>query len=84
VTVCGTFQFAAVKVRLFVERRPSATLLLASGIATAAVGWLVSDTSKVAVPPASVVTSPAVGVTVIPATSSSVLVTGTSFGLRPL
>ena len=80
VTVWATFQFAAVNVRLAAETVPSAVLLLATGIATSAVGWLVSTAVNVAVPPASVVTSPAVGVTVMPATSLSVLLADTSAG----
>ncbi|MFB8796774.1 MAG: hypothetical protein U7126_21735 [Microcoleus sp.] len=39
-------------------------------------------TVNVAVPPASVVVNPVVGLTVIPAVSLSVLVTATSAGLR--
>ena len=39
---------------------------------------------KVAVPPASVVVDPDVGVTVMPAVSLSVLVTVTSLALTPL
>ena len=39
---------------------------------------------KVAVPPASVVTSPEVGATVIPAASLSVFVAATSAAFRPL
>ena len=42
---------------------------------TFAVGWLVSTTVNVAVPPASVVTRPVVGVTVMPAVSLSMFVT---------
>src|SRR5262245_24617395 len=49
-----------------------------------AVGWAVSATVKVAVPPASVVVSAEVGVTVKPDASSSVVVTDTSLGLIPL
>ena len=44
-------------------------------IVTSAVGCASSTTVNVAVPPASVVTRPLVGVTVIPAVSLSVLVT---------
>ena len=40
-------------------------------IVTSAVGWVLSTTVNVAVPPASVVVSPAVGVTVMPAASLS-------------
>ncbi len=45
---------------------------------TSAVGWASRTTVNVAVPPASVVVSPLVGVTVIPETSLSVFVTLTS------
>ena len=63
---------------------PSVRSLLETPTVTLAVGWLVSTTVKVAWPPASVVTRPEVGVTVMPAASSSVLVTETSGGLMPL
>ena len=81
VTVCGRFQFAAVNLRLEAETVPSVGVLEATGRVTSAVGWLPSFTVKVAVPPASVVTRPAVGVTWIPATSLSVFVTDTFAGL---
>src|ERR1051325_9344184 len=81
VTVWATFQLAVLNVRLAVETVPSAGLLLATGIATLAVGWLLRRTVKLAVPPASVVTRPVVGVTVMPAASLSVFVTDTSAGL---
>ncbi len=84
VTVWATFQFTAVNVRLGVETVPSAGLLLATGITTFAVGWLSRRTVNVAVPPPSVVTSPAVGATEIPAVSSSRFVTPTSAAFRPL
>ena len=51
---------------------------------TSAVGCVFSTTVKVAVPPASVVVRPDVGVTVMPAVSLSVLVTATSAALAPL
>ena len=38
VTVCGTFQFAAVNVRLETEAAPSASLFEATGMTTSAVG----------------------------------------------
>jgi hypothetical protein len=53
-------------------------------IVTLAVGCVLSFTVKVAVTPASVVTSPEVGVIVIPATSLSMLVIATSAGFRSL
>src|SRR2546429_4741933 len=82
-SVWGVFQLPAVKVRLEAETVPSAVLLLLSGIVTLAVGWLVRTTVNVAAPPASVVTRPDEGLTVIPAVSLSVLLTGTSAGFVP-
>src|SRR5437867_1673396 len=84
VTVCGTFQLAAVNVRPAAETAPSAALLDATGITTSAVGWLFNTTVKLAAPPASVVARPAVGVTVMAAASLSALVTATSGGLTPV
>ena len=84
VTVWATFQLAAVNVRFAADTAPSALLLLETGMTTSASGWLSRCTAKVAVPPASVVTRPAVGVTVMPATSSSVFFADTSAGLSPL
>ena len=63
---------------------PSAAFELVRPIVTFAVGCDVSTTVNVAVPPASVVVRPDVGVTVMPAASLSVLVTLTSLALRPL
>ena len=83
VTVWATFQFAAVNVRLAGETVPSAALLLESAIVTSAVGCAFITTVKLALPPASVVVSPATGVTEIPATSSSVLLSETSAASRP-
>ena len=82
-TLCAMFQSAAVNVRLAGETVPSAVLLLDTGIITSAVGWLVSRTVKLAVPPPSVVTRPAVGVTVMPAASLSVFEAETSAASRP-
>ena len=65
VTVCATFQFAVVKVTL-AGTVPSVGSLELSPIVTSAVGCDVSTTVKVAVPPASVVVSPEIGVTVTP------------------
>jgi hypothetical protein len=62
---------------------PSPASLLATGIVTSVVGSLVSTTSNDAVAPASLVVRPAVGVTVMPAASSSVLITATSAGSMP-
>jgi len=66
VTCCATFQFAVVKVRLAGETVPSVRSLEANPIVTLAVGSFVRTTSKDAVPPASVVVRPEVGVTRIP------------------
>jgi len=84
VTVCAVFQFEGVKTRFVNETVPSAVLLLLIGIVTFAVGLLVSTTVKVAVPPASVVVRPDVGLMVMPAVSSSTLVTETSAAFLPL
>ena len=84
VTVCGVFQFAGVNVRLAGLTAPSVTSLVLRPMVTSAVGWVVSTTVNVAVPPASVVVRPDVGVTVMPAASLSVLVTATSAALIPL
>ena len=84
VTVCGVAQFALVKTRLAALTAPSAGLLELSAIVTFAVGCEFNTTVNVAVPPASVVVRPAVGVTVIPATSLSVFVTRTSAASRVL
>ncbi|MFB8796776.1 MAG: hypothetical protein U7126_21725 [Microcoleus sp.] len=67
---------------LFLSTIPSVVLLLVNGMVTSAVGCVFSLTVNVAVPPASVVVNPVVGLTVIPAVSLSVLVTATSAGLR--
>src|SRR6185503_4381677 len=80
VTVCGSFQSAAVNVRFEPESVPSAVLLEATGITTSAVGSLLSTTLKLAVPPASVVARPETGMTSMPAASSSALLTATSAG----
>src|SRR5712691_9878087 len=78
VTVCATFQFAVVNVSDTGATVPSVRSFDDNPIVTLAVGWLVRTTANVAVPPASVVVSPDVGLTVIPATSLSVFVTDTS------
>src|SRR5437867_227464 len=80
VTVCATFQFAAVNVtEAGGATVPSVRLLDDTPIVTFAVGWLSRTTVKVAVPTASVVVSPEVGLTVIPATSiANVAVSDTS------
>ena len=84
VTVCATFQFAGVNVRLAGADRALVVSLELSAIVTSAVGCDVSTTVNVAVPPASVVVRPEVGVTVMPAASLSVFVTATSVALNPL
>ena len=78
VTVCGVFQLPLVNVTLDGLTVPSAVFEPLRPIVTFAVGCDVSTTVNVAVPPASVVVSPLVGVTVMPAASLSVLVTDTS------
>src|SRR5438067_772882 len=80
VTVCATFQFAAVNVNEDTLTVPSAVLDEVTVTVTGAVGWLVKTTVKEAFPPASVVTRPEVGDTTMPAVSSSRLVTDTSGG----
>ena len=84
VTVWAVLQLAFVNVRLAGATKPSAVLLLASGITTSAVGWLPSTTVNVALPPASLVIRPATGVTVMAGPSLSVLVADTSAGFMPL
>src|SRR5437763_253236 len=54
-----------------------------TGMTTSAVGWLFRTTVNVALPPASLVTNRAVGATVMPATSLSVLESATSAGSIP-
>ena len=76
----GVLQLTAVKLRLVGLTVPSVRSELESPTATLLVGWLVSTTVNAAVPPASVVTRPEVGVTVMPAASLSLLVTDTSAG----
>jgi len=80
VIVCGTFQLAGVNVTDPVDTVPSAVLLDASAMVTLPSGSVSSTMLKVAVPPLSVVTSPDVGVTEMPAVSSLMLVTETSAG----
>ncbi len=64
VTVCATFQLALVKANDEVLTVPSVVSLLLIEIVTSAVGACDSTTLNCAVPPASVVTNPEVGVTV--------------------
>src|SRR5690554_191729 len=84
VMVCGSSQFVVVKISNDGLTVPSLVSLLERVINTSSVGWLFSTTVNWAVPPASVVTSPAVGLTVIPGLSLSVLVTLTSAGSTSL
>ena len=79
-TVCGTFQLAAVNVRVAAEATPSVGSLEATGMTTFAVGWLLSTTVNEAWPPASVVARPLTGVTAMPAASLSAFTTATSAG----
>ena len=67
VTLCGAAQLSGVKIRLAGDTIPSPVLLDVRGTVTSCVGCWLSRTEKLALPPASVVTSPAVGLTVIPA-----------------
>jgi hypothetical protein len=63
------------------ETIPSVVLELSKSILTSAVGWLLSVTSNVAVPPDSVVINPDAGLTVIPAgVADGVGVGGTGVG----
>src|SRR5258706_13123220 len=84
VTVCATFQLPVVNVTLDGATVPSVRALDDNPIVTFTKGWLVRTIVNVAVPPASVVVSPDVGLTVIPATSLSVFVTDTSYAFRLL
>src|SRR3954468_21087632 len=80
VTLCGTFQLDGVKVRLETETVPSAVLELDTPNVTFADGWLCRTTVNEALAPVSGVTKPLVGVTLMPATSSSALVPATFGG----
>ena len=85
VTVCAVFQFAAVKVSdAGADRALGRVVRADSPTVTSAVGCASSTTVNVAVPPASVVVSPLVGVTVIPDVSLSVFVTLTSVAFDPV
>ena len=77
------FQFRLVNLRGVGAAAPSVVSLVLRPIVTSAVGRDVSTTVNVAVPPASVVVRPDVGLTVTPALSSSVLVTATSLTGSP-
>ena len=90
VMVTGVFQFAPVNFTTPVNPTlagltvPSVGSLTLSAMVTSAVGWLARAIVNVAVPPASVVVRPEVGVTMMPAASLSVLVTATSGASKPL
>ena len=72
-----------VKVTLVGLTVPSLVSELESAMVTSAVGWEFRTMVKVSKPPASVVTRPSVGLTVMPALSLSVLVTLTSAASMP-
>lgn len=80
----GVLQFALVNVNEGGATVPSEVSLEESPIVTSAVGWLSSTIVKFWADPASVVTRPDVGFTVIPATSSSLFVAVTSDTVFPL
>src|SRR5207249_12265951 len=84
VTVCGVFQSDAVNLIEAGDTVPSVRSELDNGMVTSAVGCVSSTTVNVALPPASVVARPAVGLTVMPATSLSRLMTDTSDALSLL
>ena len=77
VTVCAVFQVPVVKVSAAGATVPSLVSLEVTAIVTSAVGWALSTTVNVAVPPASVVL-PEIVLTVNPEASLSVFVTLTS------
>ena len=83
VTVWTTFQLPLVNVTEADESVPSPSSLDESATVTSSVGSLSRTIVNVAVPPASVVT-PEMALTVIAASSSSVLVRVTSVAFRPL
>ena len=66
VTVCGVLQLAGVKVRVVGEAVPSVVSEEERPMVTLAAGSVSSTTLKESIPPASVVTSPSTGVTVMP------------------
>ena len=84
VTVCAVCALTEVNVRLEGDTVPSPVSLEDSPIVTSEIGSVFSFTVNDARPPASVVVGPLVGVTVTPATSSSMFVTDTSSGLIPV
>ncbi len=84
VIVCGVFQLAAVNTIDEGETLPSVESLELRAIVTLASGSDSSCTVKVTAPPDSLVKVPDGAETVMPAVSSSVLVSATSAGFRPL
>src|SRR6186713_2797034 len=84
VTVCAIFQVVAVKVSEAGDTVASAIFDDASGTVTSSVGCEVSTIVKVADGPAASVTTSGPPETVIPAVSSSVVVTPTAGGVKPL
>ena len=84
VTVCATFQLAAVNVTLAGLTVPSVVSFELRPIVTSAVGCDRSTIAKVVVPAPSVVIRPVIGVTMMPEVSPSALVTETSMGSSPL
>ena len=83
VTNCGALQLVGVKVKLETFKVPSEVSLLLRPMVTSAVGCELSTMEKESCPPASVVVKPLVGLTVIPALSSSTLITETLAGSMP-
>src|SRR5438270_353857 len=84
VTVCGTFQFAAVKMSEEVDRLPAAGSEIGRASCRVGVGMVVGTVVTVAEPPVSLVTRPAGGDTAMAAVSSCRLLPATSAGVRPL
>src|SRR5258705_401213 len=84
VTVCATFQFAVVNVRLAGATVPSVRSELVNPIVTFAVGWLVKIGGNDVFPPASFAVSPQSSASEIPATLLSVFVTDKSLAVRLL
>ena len=78
-TACDTFQSALVKVSDTGAAVPSLASLDERVMTTSASGWVFSTTENVAVPPLSVVTRPAVGVTLIPGAPTGVTFTVSVF-----
>ena len=75
-------QLSEVKIKEEGLTVPSVVSELDKPIVTLADGWVSKTTVKVSVPPASVVVKLEVGLTVMPAVSSSTLVTETSLASK--